>query len=91
LHVAVIIVEQQDANAAAAVPAYLLFDFIPADATEISTVTSLFRGQAVPGIIREKVSVCMLWGELVRANPRVRKGRDEEVTERASTRAAEVR
>jgi hypothetical protein len=60
LHVAVIIVEQQDANAAAAVPAYLLFDFIPADATEISTVTSLFRGKAVPGIIREKVSVCML-------------------------------
>ena len=63
LHVAVI-VERSDANAAAAAPAYLLFDFIPAAATEISTATSLFRGQAVPGLIREKVSVCMLKGGL---------------------------
>lgn len=47
LHVAVI-VESQEAKAAAAAPAYLLFDFIPAAATEISTATSLFRGQAVP-------------------------------------------
>ncbi|GAB5033392.1 Hypothetical protein NocV09_01301320 [Nannochloropsis oceanica] len=54
LHEAVI-VERRDANAAAAGPAYLLFDFIPVSATKISTVTTLFRGQTVPGMIREKV------------------------------------
>lgn len=59
LHEAVI-VERRDANAAAAGPAYLLFDFIPVSATKISTVTTLFRGQTVPGMIREKVSERML-------------------------------
>lgn len=61
LHEAVI-VERRDANAAAVGPAYLLFDFIPVSATEISTATTLFRGQAVPGIVREKVRECMLEG-----------------------------
>lgn len=53
LHTAVVL--QKPAAAAPDKSSYLLFDFVPANPTEAKTALSLFGGQRVQGIVREKV------------------------------------
>lgn len=57
LHTAVVLQKPAAAGdkVAPASSSYLLLDFVPANPTEAKTALSLFSGQRVQGIVREKV------------------------------------